>query len=408
MAQDDSWARAVGAFLRGLVCGDGMPSVPGGAVTLYGTCYCFLALHYLGITDRELGHTVARFVAACQSPESGLFAGPELEGLEPKPGSRHDLDHLRMHTTCSAALPVSRALGLDIRPITAAHGFCNLDRLRRWLDRRSMEDAWFEGNNLLFVGQLLVHLRDVERNPAAGEALELWFEWLDRQAHPATGLWGTDQGCSAMEAVYGGYHQLLVYHHEDRPLPNRRGTVDTVLSLQHPDGGFNPGGNGGACEDVDSVDILVNCYKRLDYRRTEVRHALRRCLRHILATQNDDGGFPYNRDQPQSHMGVPGTEAPANVSCTFPTWFRIHTLALIAEVLPHEAVLRGTRFGFNPSLSMGWHASPPGWVPPDDRVTLGERLLRARDRLDFDALKMSRAVRTVAGRAKRRLKRRRP
>ena len=108
-------------------------------------------------------------------------------------------------------------------------------------------------------------------------------------------------------------------------------------------------------EDVDSVDILVNVYKQADHRRREIRLALRKCLRHILAQQNRDGGFPYTRNRSQSHMGIPGTGAPANVSTMFPTWFRIHTLALMAEVLPDERALAGIPFRFSDSLSMGWH-----------------------------------------------------
>ena len=119
--------------------------------------------------------------------------------------------------------------------------------------------------------------------------------------------------------------------------------IDTVLGLQHLDGGFNPCGNAGACEDVDSVDILVNLYKRFDYRRGDIRFGLKRCLRHILSTQNPDGGFPYSLNCAQSHMGIPGTQAPANVSTTFSTWFRIHTLALIAEILPEERAFSGIR-----------------------------------------------------------------
>lgn len=175
-------------------------------------------------------------------------------------------------------------------------------------------------------------------------------------------------------AIFGGCYQLLVYFHEEHPLPNSRGLIDTVLSLQHMDGGFNPNGNAGACEDVDSVDILVNCYKRFDYRRADIRRALRRCLRHILTTQNTDGGFPYNSDQPQTHMGIPGTAAGPNVSCTFPTWFRIHTLALIREVLPSEPAFEGINFRFNRALSMGWHRSPSGWTAIRDTPSFPDKL----------------------------------
>jgi hypothetical protein len=162
---------------------------------------------------------------------------------------------------------------------------------------------------------------------------------------------------------------LLVYYHENHPIRNLRGLVDTVLELQHPDGGFNPRGNGGACEDVDSVDILVNLYKRSDYRRAEIRCALRQCLRHILALQNPDGGFPYNRDCPQSHMDVPGTQAPPNQSIMFATWFRVHTLALTAEILTDEPELQFP-FQFTKNLSMGWHQT---WSKAEHSITIQDR-----------------------------------
>lgn len=368
------WHRKATNFLSSLCATEGAPSVPGGTITLYGTAYAWLGLYYLGC-DCLPSDAFRALVGETRDNDSGLFNGPELANYVAPSGVLHDRRHLQFHLTCSAVLPVAQQLGYKLPPIVVAHRYCDPKTLRRWMDAIDWKNAWFEGNNILFVGQLLLYLRDVEKRPEAEHALQRWFEWLDRTADPKTGLWGTNGYCSPMEAVYGGYHQLLVYYHENRPLPNIRGLVDTVLSLQHEDGSFNPHGNGGACEDVDSVDILVNCYKRLDYRRTEIRLALRHCLQHILATQNPDGGFPYNRDQTQSHMGIPGTEAGPNVSCTFPTWFRIHTLALIAEVLPNERELQGVPFRFNKALSMGWHGSPAGWIPVSDKVTLYERLL---------------------------------
>ena len=355
------WWEMAGQFLTQICKDDGAPSVPGGPVTLYGSAYTFMGLYYLGRDTSNISKALNILALASQDADTGIFFGPELVGFVSSDNSKHDREHLSLHLTCSAVLPVAQQLKMAIRPVRIAQEYCDAKNLAEWTSAINWKHAWFEGNNILFVGQLLVYLRDVERHPHASEALRYWFEWLDREADPATGLWGTNGYCSPMEAVYGGYHQLLVYYYENHPLPNLRGLVDTVLELQHGDGGFNPEGNGGACEDVDCVDILVNAYKRSSYRQTEIRVALRRCLKHILSTQNPDGGFPYNRDRPQSHMGIPGTQAPANTSCTFPTWFRIHTLALIAEVLPDEPEFDGITFRFNEVLSMGWHRSPAGW-----------------------------------------------
>ena len=376
------WNISAANFLRSLLSNcDGLASSrPGGPITLYGTCYALLGLHYLGEKAPVTDH-VRQFVASTQDSESGLLIGPELVGFEAAPGVMHDREHLLMHLTCSA-LPFCQQFAIELKhPIRAAHKFCDQEFLKQWMESRDWHRAWFEGNNILFVGQLLVYLRDTEMHPGAATALNAWFQWLDHSVDQNTGLWGTNGFCSPMEAVYGGYHQLLVYYYEDHPLPSVRGLVDTVLKLQHDDGGFNPHGNAGACEDIDSVDILVNCYKRLDYRRDDIRHALRRSIRHIFATQNSDGGFPYSRNCAQTHMGIPGTDAEANVSCTFPTWFRIHTLALIAEILPNEPSLQPVPFKFSNALSMGWHQSPKGWISVSDAITVEERVLNGRLKL---------------------------
>jgi hypothetical protein len=358
--EQPSWEKQVVAFLKRIINAGLLPSVPNGNTTLYGTCYGAMGQFYLNELP-VVNDAIPELIFQSQCPDTGYFIGPELQDYFPSENIQHDRIHLLNHLAVSAVLPLAENLGIGLRPLLFAQKWCISDYLVTWQDSVDWKNAWFEGNNILFVGQLLVYLRDVEKYPGAQASLEAWFEWLEREIDPATSLWGTNGYCDAAAAVYGGYHQLLVYWHENRPIRNPKGLVDTVMSLRHMDGGFNPGGNGGACEDVDSVDILVNCYKRWDYRRPEIRRALWHCADHILATQNPDGGFPYNRDQPQSHMGIPGTEAGPNVSCIFPTWFRIHTLALCHEIIPEHPQLAGIPFRFNNHLSMGWHQSPPGW-----------------------------------------------
>ena len=357
-----SWVISAAKFLKAVQVSDSgiARSQVEGPATLYGTCYANLALKYLGI-DVQVKDELKNFLISAQDNDSGLMIGPELIGFIADPGVMHDREHLIMHLTC-AALPFCQDHSIILpKPILAAHRYVDQDFMSQWMKEIDWKRAWFEGNNILFIGQLMAYLRDVEKYPGAEGALDRWFDWLDDEVDLKTGLWGTNGYCSHAEAVYGGYHQLLVYWHENRPIPNPEGLVDTVMGLNHLDGGFNPNGNAGACEDVDSVDILVNCYKRYDYRRADIRCALRRCVDHILDTQNSDGGFPYSRNIPQSHMGIPGTDAEPNVSCTFPTWFRIHTLALCHEIIPEHPKLTGIPFRFSKHLSMGWHTSPLGW-----------------------------------------------
>lgn len=325
----------------------------GGLPSLYATDYALMTGSYLGFSTQTFLESLV-FIKSCQEPD-GFFYGPEIIDWLPNSDSKHDVEHVKFHMLCTTyPVLLDNNIGLSY-PLKCAHIFVNKDYLLAWLSKRNWQDAWLEGNNLLFVGQLLVYLRDYEHIDGASVALDTYFNWLEKWVDPETGLWGTNGYCSSFVAMCGGYHQLLVYFHEKRAISQPKKLVDTVLSLQHCDGGFSPTGGGGACEDVDAVDILVNSYKRLDYRRADIRVALRKTLRYILELQNQDGGFPYNRKVGFIHLGIPSTRCEVGESNMFSTWFRVHTLALISQILTDDAFLRSIDWGFNRSLSMGWH-----------------------------------------------------
>jgi hypothetical protein len=395
MKRKPQWFQEAFHFFKEIERNEGYPSVPGGPPTLYGTCYGLMARHYLGDNEQP-SVPIREFLLTSQDEESGLIYGPEVRGYDPSPDCQFDATHLRLHSTCTA-LPVLKQFGLEPRyPLSHASQYCHLPTLRRWLDDRDLSNPWFEGNNLLFIGQLLMALRDYEQRSGANHALSAWFEWLDHNVDERTGLWGSDKGATLPAAIYGGYHQLLAYYHEDRAINSPGRLVDGVLSIQHIDGGFRPRGRAGACEDVDAVDILVNMYKRYDYRRRSIRNALRRCATHILGTQNRDGGFSYGTGMQQSHMGIPATQAAPNISTTFPTWFRIHTLALIAEIVPEFIGVEVGALRFSRHFSMGWHESPSRWHPttgPGERNRNRlDRLANVRDVLILGAGSYSRAA----------------
>lgn len=330
-----------------------------GDVTLYASCFAAMSLNYIGaLTTNQSARTDwVDYINSWQDPKTGLFVGPELRDVDLS-NNTHDLEHLKLHLTCQA-IPALTALGeKPAGNIEFAHRFTERKYLLQWLKTRDWKRAWLEGNNLLFVGQLLIYLRDKESHPDAQSALDCYFEWLDFELDKNTNLWGTNGYCTNFHAMCGGYHQLLCYYHEGRNLANPAGLIDTVLPLQHWDGGFSPNGGGGACEDVDAVDILVNMYKLINYRRPEIRTALRRALSSILRSQMPDGGFVYRRNEEFVHMGIPKTRTPRNRSNVFATWFRVHTIALISQILTDNEFGR-LDWRFNEDCSMGWHRARP-------------------------------------------------
>ena len=329
----------------------------GGHVTLYASCFAAMTLHYLGKlpeVSREFRSSWADYIREWQREDDGYFIGPELV-REEIISKEHTWDVVRMHLAVHV-LPTLDILGVQPRyPLAFAHPFLKKNYLEIWLEARDWRNAWLEGNNLIFLGQFLVYLRDAEHRPEAQECLDLYFSWLDRNIDPTTGLWGTDSSTSCARAVYGAYHQLLAYFSEDRPVPCPERLVDATLRIQDSGGGFAETGRGGACEDVDAVNILVNLYQRYDYRRPEIRKALRRAYRSVLKRIAPPGGFVYRWGAPFIHMSIPRTSVPQNVPHLFATWFGTHTLALLAEILTDVEPLSRPPWQFNRVLSMGWH-----------------------------------------------------
>ena len=365
-------------------------SRPDGTETLYASSFAVMIWHYLGrlqgLCEEERDIWI-NYLSGFQDPQSGLFIGPEVVPGE-LTSLKHNYEHVTMHLTAHV-LPALHLLGgRPMYPLRFAHRFLDRTYLQDWLKARDWKNAWLEGNNLLFVGQFLVYLRDFEDIVQAGEALDLYFHWLDEEQDPDTGLWGTNGYCSNFVAMCGGYHQLLMYYYCNRPIRYRKRLVDVVLDLQHPDGGFHPKGGGGACEDVDAVDILVNMYKQIDYRRPVIRRALRRALGNVLRKQMLDGGFVSRLNEDFMHMGIKKTHSPPNVSNMFATWFRIHTLVLIGEILTDEHI--GQSNGrFNHICSMGWHSA---WDRSRHRLTAWDRWV---ERFSYDLRDLRRILRRL-------------
>lgn len=328
---------------------------PGGIKTLYASCFAAMTLHYVAQLELSLQtrNAWANYILKWQDKQTGYFIGPELVKTEIT-HAEHNWDVVRMHLAVHV-LPALAILGTSPKyPLTFAHPFLEQAHLQRWLESRDWERAWLEGNNLLFVGQFLLHLRDIEQMSNAQAALDFYFEWLDKQIDPRTGLWGTQGQSTLAHAVYGAYHQLLLYFGENRPLAYPERLVDSVLQIQEWDGGFSDSGKGGACEDIDAISILANLYQRYDYKRPLIQRALQKAYRSVKRRMIATGGFVYRWDESFIHMSIPRTFVPPNTPHLFATWFGTHTMAVLAQVLMTEPSL-SYGWQFNPTVSMGWH-----------------------------------------------------
>jgi len=331
-------------------------SAIGGHVTLYASAFAVMIYHYFGRLDQFDADHLGRwseYLLEFQDPQSGLFIGPEIkEG--PLLSAAHDPEHLALHSTCHV-LPALNLLGQKPRyPLQYMDKFLDREQVRLWLDDRDWGSAWLEGNNLLFVGQLLTYIHEILGDDRASEPLAEFFKCLDEKVDVRTGLWGTDGHCNLETAIFGAYHQLILYYYWQHPVTSPEKLIDGVLSIQHKDGGFFQYWGGGSCQDVDSVDILVNMYKITDYRKSEIETALRKVSKAVLGRMTHEGGFVGMRMREFCHMGMAYTSAPENTANMFSTWFAVHTLFLVSELIDLPCT-REIDYQYNDTASMGWH-----------------------------------------------------
>ncbi len=328
----------------------------GGHETLYASCFALMIYHYLDALsnyDSKRLREWGRYILDYQDKESGYFVGPEISKGRVM-GGGHSIEHLKAHMTVHV-LPTLKIIELKpVYPLRYAHRYVDTKYLSTWLAERDWRKAWLEGNNLLFVGQLLTYLYEEEHIVEAKAALEYMLRWLDRQVDAATGLWGTNGYCNIHSAMYGGYHQLLLYYYWGKAVSYMPALIDSVLFAQYKDGGFSTSWGGGTCEDVDGVDILVNMYKREFHRRNDMETALKRAFLNIWRKMTPEGGFVYKIGEEFIHNGMEYTYAPKNIANMFSTWFCLHAILLISEIIELPCTQQ-LNYKFNPSCSMGWH-----------------------------------------------------
>lgn len=159
-----------------------------------------------------------------------------------------------------------------------------------WLDGLDWSDPWRESNRFMFLANALVRRHGAARDDAS--ALGAALDWLDARQNPLTGLWHFDAAVDRVNLVAAAYHFLFFYTWAGRSICAADALVQSTLATQHVDGLFTYHGGGGACEDLDAVDILARLRADVSPEAAPtVTAALERAHSALLGTQDVGGGF---------------------------------------------------------------------------------------------------------------------
>ncbi|HUT54079.1 MAG TPA: hypothetical protein VM658_11875 [bacterium] len=247
----------------------------------------------------------AALLQSFQDPETGWFS----RGNE----TLHFKEHATAYATGALALLGARPLHPFrwARELTSSKA-----ELGKWLSRIWWDEVWVGSHQGGGAAASLL---------MSGEAPEEWFDWyfdwLDREANPRTGLWQraffnkfTER--PTMHDLGGAAHFWWIYQHRGRPMPYPRRVIDTVLGLQLESGLWDKKlikGDFPYCINLDAVNGLKAAWLELsgqgeEYRTHDIVSALDRYFFRCHEVLTKDGSvaglYDNSHDLPGAIIGV--------------------------------------------------------------------------------------------------------
>jgi len=269
--------------------------------------------------------------------EDGLFKDAAIANQLAETADWWGWRHLTLHTVMALD-----ALGtVASKKLSFLKQFKNRSVIVKWLNNRDWNgNVANVSNEIQNYCALIQYARDYHDESWAEDALNIFYDELDRLQDANTGSWGKKIGNSNLLSitVQAGYHIWLLYFYDKKQINFADKIIDCCLSTQNKLGGFGPFLNSSACEDIDSIDPLVRLYGLTSHRRSEVKNACESAIAWILANMNRDGGFVFRRNEPFMY-GHENMFSGINESSMFATWFRSLSLAYISKVLPNLQVV---------------------------------------------------------------------
>ena len=313
---------------------------------LYGTWSGILGLHLLkdtsGWQEEKIQWAIDRLNQHRRKNGSFLPLG-----IENVPTSK-SLEYLTLHCTnycIGAALEIFPEFEFETNYMDR---FLDGDYLEFWLEGRSLQRPWEEGNNIVNVASYLALCHKNSINGAADRLSQL-LEWHKNHQNPKTGGFDSFEKPSSnqrLQALAGAVHNYHLYHY----LGEKTG-YETEVAVKLP---YFLAGNLSACLSIDFVELAIHTLPYAENPQ-ELIYSLILHLEVLLSTQRSDGGW-LEADNERTKSATQGFQDTEVSSCSYATWFKLCSLGMIAIVLLNDSP---RHWGFRKTLGMGY--APSTW-----------------------------------------------
>ncbi|RJP56602.1 MAG: hypothetical protein C4541_12130 [Candidatus Auribacter fodinae] len=266
---------------------------------LLSTCFAVLALQTINkLQETKCTEALKQYILNHQI-KNGTFIDERI--FKTAPASQQEY---LAHQATDFALMALQALRAETElkyPLLFLQPFHSDKFLIQWFNSLNWNSIWGISNNIMFVLNFLFFEQrcfDTDNR----SYISLIFDELDKRQDPQTGYWIQNDKRNLLFEMAGAYHFYIHYVFADRPIAYMDKIIDSTLMLISDDGLFHPQGGGGACEDLDAIDILVKLSCLNPYRYEDIKTALTRAHQRIYENRNPDGGFCWAKRDPFSAL----------------------------------------------------------------------------------------------------------
>jgi len=303
--------------------------------TLYASVYACMTYSMLGILKKLNAGEKQEWIQyfdSFQNPEDGLFYDSAVENEIFADSDWWGARHLALHM-------ISAYTDLNSKPryqFKFLSPYYDSNYMTAWInefdwDCDSILDTDVD-NKIMNIGGLLQYQRDQWNDGVAASALTCLKELLLAKLNGETGMWGggdVNDPVQRSRIVQFAYHLFALFFYDSYVDFSHERIVKTVLATQNKVGGYGVRLNSSACEDIDSIDILLRFSPYVSEKtKDDIETSISRAFTWILQNQVDDGGFVFrlNESMEYGHHELMGQ---VNCGAMFPSWFRVLSIARI-------------------------------------------------------------------------------
>lgn len=313
--------------------------------TLYSSTYACMIKSMLGTltTSNEVRTQWAQYFDSFQNPRDGLFYDPAISNDIFRDSDWWGGRHLALHMI-SAYTALQKKPKYQFNFLSLYYDFRKIDD---WLDQfnwNSYEIGTSDiDNKIMNITCLLQYQRDIWNDNHASNAVGYIKQKLRERINPSLGVWGDFDAQNPSELsrmVQFAYHLLPIFFYDKDFNFECEEIAKLALKTQNKLGGFGVSLNSSACEDIDSIYLLICLYPHTTPKiKNQISFSLQKGLRWVLANQVEDGGFVFRLQEPFTY-GSEQMRSLSNQGALFPTWFRMLCISHLVNFLEGKEIYK--------------------------------------------------------------------